>query len=594
MLGGIDYGIIVLYFIFVMAVGLWVAKRAGGSINEYFLGGRSIPWFILGISGMATFVDMTGTMLQTSFFYMLGVKGYWVAWRGAVALFLAFLMIFMGKWLNRSNVMTNSEWIEFRFGKGRSGQTARILSAVAMLLMGIPITAYFFVGSGKFLSMYLPFSPNVSALIFFLIVMVYTVAGGFYSVVYTDLFQSALILFVILFVAFKAMALGTPEYFAQYTSPDWHRLMPSWETVMPEGYENMRLLGLLVIFWILSNILQGFSVPLDGWTSQRYYAARNERESSLVAFQWTSLFSFRFLLMMGLGVLAVSIPEQIADPEMALPAVINHYIPIGVKGMLIAALIAAQMSSLDSIINASAAYFVKDLYHTYLNPGASHGQLMKISYIATVAIVLLGVLIGWTIPNINSIWAWIIMGLITGMMPAGILKWFWWRFNGMGYAFGMATGLIAALLSQAIIPDAAEYLTFLFVIAVSTAGTIAGTFLGRPTDMDTLVAFYTRTRPFGFWGPVRRRCRPAFVEDVNRENRRDLLLLVPACFWQAGLFWLMTAIVVKQWASVGITAALLTVVSVILYRYWYRNLTTESPAEVPLPEGAEPGLGATN
>ena len=107
MLGGIDYGIIILYFIFVMAIGLWVAGRAGGSINEYFLGGRSIPWFILGISGMATFVDMTGTMLQTSFFYMLGVKVYWVAWRGAVALFLAFLMVFMGKWLNRSGVMTN-------------------------------------------------------------------------------------------------------------------------------------------------------------------------------------------------------------------------------------------------------------------------------------------------------------------------------------------------------------------------------------------------------------------------------------------------------------------------------------------------------
>ena len=573
MIGMLDTSIIILYFLFITGVGLYVSKRASGSINEYFLGGRHIPWYILGISGMATFIDMSGTMLQVSFFYMLGVKGYWVAWRGAIALFLAFFMIFMAKWLNRSGAMTNAEWMVFRFGPGKQGKMARLLSAISILLLAIPIVSYFFVGSGKFLSLYLPFSPEISALIFFIIVMIYTVAAGFYGVVYTDLFQSVLILGVIAFITVKAFMVGTPEYLEKFTTPEWRTLIPtSWSIDMPSGYENMRFLGMLIIFWFISNVFQGFSAPLDGWTSQRYYAAKNERESSLVAFQWITLFSLRFPLMMGLGVLAVGIAGAISDPEMALPAVIDRYVPVGVKGVLLAALIAAAMSSVDSIINSSAAYFVKDIYHAFIRPDADRKHLLRVSYIATICIFIAGIAIGWVLPNINSIWAWIMMGLLTGMMPPNILKWFWWRFNGVGYAAGMGSGLFGAMIAGVFFPEAPEYMTFSFVIGMSTVGTVLGTFLGKSTDMDILVAFYKKTRPFGFWGPVRSRCESGLVEDIRRENRRDLLLLAPACLWQTLLFWMMTAIVVRKWVSFGSSMCAVAVLSWVLYRYWYCNL----------------------
>lgn len=574
-MAGIDYAVIVIYFVLVTAIGLYVTKRASGSINDYFLGGRHIPWYILGISGMATYVDMSGTMLQVSFFYMLGVKGYWVAFRGAIVLFLAFIMIFMAKWLNRSGVMTNAEWIEFRFGRGTQAQVARILAAVAMILMAVPLVAYFFVGSGKFLSLYLPFPPEISALVFFLIVMIYTVAAGFYGVVYTDLFQSMFIFFIMVFISVKAFMIGSPEFYSTFTTPDWHTLWPSWETHMPAGYENMRFLGMLIIFWVVSNILQGFAVPLDGWTSQRYYAARNERESSLVAFQWITLFSFRYPMMMGMGVLAAGIAAKIADPELALPAVINEYIPVGIKGMLVASLIAAAMSSLDSIINSSASYFVKDIYQGYLNPKASDKRLLHVSYAATIVIFVLGIVLGWTVPDINSIWSWIIMGLVTGMIPPNILKWFWWRFNGIGYACGMAAGLVGALIHRIAFSGAPEYMTFSIVIIISTIGTFLGTYLGKPTDMPLLIAFYKKTRPFGFWEPVRKLCDSEFVDDVRRENRRDLLLLAPACLWQLLLFWTLIALVVRKWVSFSGSFAAVVVLSYILYRYWYRNLKRE-------------------
>jgi Na+/proline symporter len=572
MLSGIDIGIIVVYLILTTGIGLYMARRASGSINDYFLGGRTIPWYILGITGMATYIDVSGTMVQTSFFYMFGVKGYWVAFRGAVALFLAFLMIFMGKWLNRSNVMTNAEWMEFRFGNDRQGQTARLLSAFSILVLIIAFAAYFFIGTGKFFSAYLPFSAEVNGLIFYGIVTIYTMAAGFYGVVYTDVFQAMLIFAMIVFFTVKAMVIGTPAYYQAFTSAEWHTLLPSWKMSMPAGYENMKLFGLLILSWIVTNVFQGFALPFDAWTSQRYYAAKNERESSLVAAQWIVLFSLRFLLMMGIAVLAVGIAGMIGDPEMAFNAVIEHYVPPIAKGLILAALLAAAMSTLSSFVNASAAYYVKDIYQRHIKPNASNRHLIRVSYVSTISIIVLGVLIGWNMPTINYIWAWIIMGLFTGMMPPNIIKWFWWRFNGMGYAFGMGSGMLVAILQQLFFQDWPEYTTFAFVVLISTIGTIIGVYAGKPTDKSVLLNFFKKTRPFGFWGPIRQECDPEFLKEVDRENRRDQLLLLPACLWQVTLFWLMTALVVKNWASVGASLLLIAVLSAVLYQYWYKNL----------------------
>lgn len=572
MLGSIDFTILALYFVVITVIGVWFTRKAGQGVGEYFLGGRQIPWYILGISGVATFIDMSGTMLQTSFFYMLGVKGYWVAWRGAIALMLAFLMIFMGKWLNRCQVMTNAELTEFRFGTGPSGRASRALTATGALAASIPILAYFFVGTGKFLSGYFPFSPAAISCVVFAIMLIYTMASGFYGVVYTDLFQSLLILVAIIFVTVKAMTIGTPEYYAQYAPAGWTSLMPSWHMEMPAGYENMSFFGLLLVFWIFSNVLQGFGLPFDAWTAQRYYAAKNERESSLVAGFWIVLFSLRFPMMIGVGVLALSLSGSIIDPEMAFPAVFSHYFPAGIKGLMLAALIAAQLSSVCTVVNAPAGYFVNDLYRPFFKPNASEKHLVRASYATTVAMVIVGGLIGWQLPNINDIWAWIMMGLFTGILAPNILKWFWWRFNGPGYSLGMAGGLIGALAAQIVLKGAAEYVIFSIVLASAFVGSIIGTYLGSPTDITVLEKFFRAVRPFGAWGPVRARCSAEFLAKMDKENHRDLLLLPVACLWQAFLFWTMTCLVIKRWGMFALSAAAVALLSLILYRYWYKNL----------------------
>ena len=445
-----DYIIIASYFVITIGVGVYVTKRASGSLDEYFLGGQHFPWWILGLVGMATYVDMSGTMFQVSYFYLLGVKGYWVAFEGSLALFLAFLMIFMAKWLNRTRCMTNAELMELRFGSERPGQLARLLSAISILVLVTCFLGYFFVGTAKFLPIYVPISglsPNLIALIFFLTVGTYTISAGFHGVVFTDIFQAILIFVIVIFIAIKAFVLGTPEYFAQYANPEWPQLMPnSWQVHMPVGYEHMESLGLLIIAWLAMNITQGFALPFDAWTSQKFYSAKDPREASLTAGWWAFLFSFRFPLMMGFGVLAIGIASKIPEPELALPVVIMELVPVGIKGLLIAAVIAAAMSTLSGFMNSSAAYFVKDIYHRHIRPEASQRQLVKVSYVATASILAIGVLVGWGARTIDSIWGWIIMGLLTGVLPPNIAKWFWWRFNGLGFALGMVSGLVGAIL----------------------------------------------------------------------------------------------------------------------------------------------------
>ena len=150
-LASVDIAIIVAYFIVTLAAGLILSRRAGRNIESYFLGRRRLPWWLLGVSGMASNLDMAGTMVITSFLFLLGMGGFWVALRGGIALALAFLMIYLGKWLRRSQVMTNAEWMEFRFGGGKGGEVSRILSVISTLTLTIGMIAYFTVGAGKFL-----------------------------------------------------------------------------------------------------------------------------------------------------------------------------------------------------------------------------------------------------------------------------------------------------------------------------------------------------------------------------------------------------------------------------------------------------------
>ena len=590
----IDIIIIVVYLSAIVVVGLVMQKKASAGIDSYFLGNRKLPWWALGASGMASNTDIAGTMINTAFIYALGTKGFFIEIRGGVTLIMAFLMVFMGKWNRRSQVMTQAEWMHFRFGTKKEGDVARIISAIASIIMTVAMVTYFVIGAGKFVGDFLGIEPLYASILMIILAMTYTIASGLYGVVWTDVFQGIFIFGVIIYISVLAMTtVDLPDEFLvsvpmmdgsftaiKTTLAEWSRMTPPQEMNMPEGstFSIYNLFGIAIMFYLFKVTLEGAS-GAGGYMLQRYFAARSDREAGLLSLFWTCLLAFRWPLIASFAMLGIyhgiETGTVIADPELVLPTVIKNYIPVGVKGFLIAGLMAAAMSTFDSTVNAGAAYWVKDLYQTYLRPNASEKDLILQSRLASLVIVLLALLFSLTITNINEIWGWITMGIGAGMFIPQVIRWYWWRFNGYGFAIGTAVGMIAAVLTKAFGGPIAEYNSFLIASGSSLVGCILGTYLTPPTESAVLSHFYKVTRPFGFWGSVRTEIPTDVLNQINEENRRDIIAIFFAVPWQVVLFLTGMMIVMKQWSNVFNLFGLLVVLSAGLYWFWYRHLSKE-------------------
>ena len=600
----IDYLIVIIYLTAVVLVGLFMQKRASEGIESYFLGGRKLPWWALGASGMASNMDVSGTMINTAFIFAMGASGFFVEIRGGVTLIMAFLMVFQGKWNRRGQVMTLAEWMHLRFGKGKDGDLARIIAAISVILITVAMITYFSVGSGKFIAEFLGIPAYAglpgqfwAASMMIVLAMIYTVASGLYGVVWTDVFQGILIFGTIMFICIMAFVKFTlPETFqisvplwdggfqtVSTTREAWTNLIPSWElNFSPEStYSVYNMFGFAIFLYLVKVTLEGCG-GTQQYMIQRYYAARSDREAGLLSLFWTSLLAFRWPFIMAIAMMGVVFGSQsgvIQDPERVLPIVINELVPVGIKGLLIAGLMAAAMSTFDSTVNAGAAYWVKDIYQAFINPSATEKQLLRHGRWASVILVLTGLFFTLTISSINEIWGWTLMSLGAGLFLPLLARWYWWRMNGYGFAAGCAVGMLAAIVQRIVAPDIPDYYAFIATTLSSLVGMIAGTYLSKPTDDNVLFEFYKITRPFGFWGPIKKRLSSDILDQIDEENRRDKVSTFFAVPWQVVLFLTGMALMMKRWDQFGWLVVILIGLSVGLYFNWFRHLSKEVKIE---------------
>jgi len=597
----IDYTIIVSYLAVVVLVGVIMQRRAAKGIDAYFLGERSLPWWALGASGMASNLDISGTMINTAFIFALGASGFFIEIRGGVTLIMAFLMIFMGKWNRRAKVMTLAEWMRFRFGATTEGHVARLIAAISSIIMTIAMITYFAIGSGKFVAEFLSIpgwlglsSQFWAATLMIVLAMIYTVASGLYGVVWTDVFQGLLIFGTIINICVLALTkFSLPEVFSvsvplkdggfqaiETTRHAWTNIIPQWKMHLSEAstYSIYNLFGIAILFYLFKVTIEG-SGGTGNYMLQRFFAARSDRETGLLSLFWTFLLAFRWpfiaaIAMMGVTY-GVSQGTPIQDPETVLPFVVNNLVPIGIKGLLVAGLMAAAMSTFDSTVNAGAAYWVKDIYQAYLNPKASSKQLMRHSRWASILIVLAGLLFSLAIKNINEIWGWITMSIGAGMLIPMLGRWYWWRMNGYGFAIGTVAGMVAAIMQKLLFPSVPEYVAFSFASGTSLLGLVIATYATQPTNENVLREFYKRTRPFGLWGHIRKTIPSQVMSKVNAENRRDIISVFMAVPWQVILFLSMMMIILRRWDSFTWLTIILLVLSIGLYYFWFRHLSKE-------------------
>jgi Na+/proline symporter len=255
-----------------------------------------------------------------------------------------------------------------------------------------------------------------------------------------------------------------------------------------------------------------------------------------------------------------------------LPIVIRDFMPVGLSGILIAGLLAAFMSTFSGTINAAAAYLVNDVYKRYWRESATEREYIFASYASSLLVVAAGCAAGYFVRSVDSATQWIVSALWGGYAAANVLKWHWWRMNGFGYFWGMLAGLTGALALLAL-PNIKLLTAFPALLLVSTAGAVLGSLWTKPEEESVLLEFYTRTRPWGWWGPIREaaiRRDPSF--EPNREFRRDAFNVLVGVVWQTAFVALPIYVVIRDWHPAGITLAIIVITSTILKYNWFDRL----------------------
>jgi len=383
----------------------------------------------------------------------------------------------------------------------------------------------------------------------------------------------------------------TPELLDRLQQEGWASLAPTWRLAhadaLPEAYAGYEFFGALVILWVVKGLLLNLGGPAQMYDFQRFLAARDARDAAKVGAAWSAFLVVRWAMVMGIALLAINLAVEVTDPEKFMPEVLQAYLPAGLRGVVIAGLLAAFMSTFSSTINSGASYLVRDLWQPLVRPRADDRHLVRAGYVATLLVVAAGVAIGWMVESIGQIFSWIMMVLGAAFAIPNVLRWYWWRLNGWGYAAGTLVGLAGAIVVPLLPVSLPVYVAFPAVCVVSLVGCLAGTFLTAPTDEAVLAAFWRNVRPFGFWGPVRRRAgRPA--EGPARDSESVLRAALNVVLGGIAILgaYLFPMYLVGHWHGYAVICLGVSVSAVVALVFtWYRHLP---PADAPQQEATDP------
>lgn len=614
-LHGTDLAIIAVYLVLMVLIGVVLKKRAARNLDSYFLGGKSLPFYMLGLSNASGMFDITGTMLMVYWAFAYGLKSLWIPWLWPVFNQI-FLMVYLSVWLRRSNVLTGAEWITTRFGKGKGASLSHTIVVVFAILSVLGFLSYGFIGIGKFMEIFIPWDyvsqfvpfdvpaayvPHVYGIFFTAIATFYVMLGGMLSIVWTDVVQFAIMTVAGIIVLIIGMDMVAPEMIRSFVPEGWESpffgwtLDIDWSGKMNQLTERMAnepygLMGIFVMMALLKGVFMSMAGPAPNYDMQKILSCKSPKEAAMMSGSVSAVLLIpRYLMIMGFALLAIYFFKEDgglaqmnaagSDFETILPYLITKYVPTGLAGLLLAGLLAAFMSTFASTVNSAPAYIVNDIYLKYINPKASVRTQIRSSYVVSVAVVVVSTIIGLFLKDINEIFQWIVGALWGGYIAANVLKWHWWRFNGEGYFWGMTSGVLAAVIMKFIVPDAWVLYSFPVLLSISLLGCIIGTYSAPPADENVLIDFYVKVRPWGWWKPIEEKAVRLYPYIRRNKNfKRDMFNVTIGIIWQSCLTVIPMFLVTRNYMGLGISFGLLVLTSVILYFCWYRPLCEEEEA----------------
>jgi Na+/proline symporter len=584
-------------------------------MGNYFLGGNTLPWYMLGLSNASGMFDISGTMWLVTLTFVYGLKSIWIPWLWPVFNQI-FLMVFLSAWLRRSNVTTGAQWIETRFGEGKSSYLPHGIVVIFALISGLGFLAYGFIGLGKFMEIFIPWEyvnqflnldisleyvPHLYGIVFTLFAVFYTVLGGMTSIVWADVLQYILMTLASLAIAiigYNAVAdhgLLVPEgwmtpFFGATMDIDWSSFIADInQKIAEDGYSLFSAMFMMMLF---KGVLVSLAGPAPNYDMQKILSTKSPSEASKMSgFVSIVLMPVRYLMISGFAALGIIFYDKlnlefagVIDFEQVLPSVINLFVPTGLLGLLLAGLLAAFMSTFSGTLNAAQAYVTNDIFLKYIKPDASRNTIKYTNYAVGLIVVVVSIFLGVQAKNVNQVLQLIVSALWGGYTASNVLKWYWWRFNSHGYFWGMLSGIVVAGLPlvfdgllQSLFPDFAPDIRILYYFPVifisSLIVCILATYLTPATDIEVLKTFYKNVRPWGFWKPIHDLVineDPLFKENIN--FKKDMFNVVIGTLWQTSLVALPMYLVFHEFTSAIVTAGISIVLTYILKKTWYDKL----------------------
>jgi SSS family solute:Na+ symporter len=535
----LDWTVVALYFAFNIGIGFYYRSRAGSSVNEFFLSGRNVPWWLAGTSMVATTFAADTPLAVTGMVAKGGIAGNWLWWCFVASGMMT--VFFYARLWRRSGVMTDIEFSEIRY----SGRPAAFLRGFRALYLGIPINCIILGWVNKAMVDILMLILGVTklealAIVIGMIALTAAIStlSGLWGVLVTDMFQFVIKMSMVIALAvFAVQAVGGIDQMkVKLLAIDATRgnqgSVLSFIPDLDSAWMPMITFFVYISLNWWATWYPGAEPGGGGYIAQRMFCAKDEK-NSLLATLWFNIahYAVRPWPWILVALTSLILFPGLKDPETGYIRVMIAYLPPSLRGLMVAAFAAAYMSTIATQLNWGASYIVNDFYRRFLKPNATDHHYVVVAQLATVLLTFVSAGVTFYMDSISGAWKLLI---VTGAGTGSVLlfRWYWWRINAWSEVSAMISAFIVSVTLQAAFHfDTDKPVDFAYImlitVGITTVVWLSTTFLTKPEPQDLLIAFYRRTRPsVSGWGPIAR-----VAPDVkpSRDGLSNLLDWISGC-----------------------------------------------------------------
>ncbi|MGA2324621.1 MAG: sodium:solute symporter family protein [Sedimentisphaerales bacterium] len=530
----LDYGIIVAYLLFSLIIGIVYSRKASQSPEHYFLGGRSMPWWMISISLMATSFASDTPLVVTEITRQFGLQRMWWVFTAVLTLIVG-IFLFSRLW-RRSAIITDAEFYELRYD-GKSAAFLRGFRAFySGIIQNLVVIAWVTFAMSNIITIMTPLNKVWAVGTCIVVALIYTTFSGFYGVVITDVVQFFIASGSMIILAFIAVYKvgGLQNVLTTIAAtPGYEKTL----SIFPDfKHFDLGMLKLLIYAFVL------WWADAGGYNMQRISGCRNERHAVLATLFYAIFQSIRPWMWIPVALVSIVLFPHLTGTQtdtQAYPLVANKYLGIGLKGLLVSGFLAAFMSTITTQLNWGASYIMTDVYKRFIRKDASHRRYMIVTRIVVVVLMVGAAAIVPLLKSVTAAWEFLAF-MTVGSGIICVARWFWWRVNAYTEITALALGLVAGLsnpfISNSVVVFGYPWQEMPFEVKIALLTgiiipiSILVTFLTPAVSKEKLEAFYRKIRPGGFWGIVSKEARNLPGKALNAGTFIDVIGGILLCY----------------------------------------------------------------